>query len=171
MKKILIFIFFFLNFSNSYAEAKISYIDINFIIENSIVGKSLNNHMNSLKKIHFDKFNKLENDLKKKENELISKENILERNEFQNKVKKLQEEIKSYRINRSKSNEVINNNKIKNTKKILLFLDPIIKKYVDNNSIALVLPKKNIIVGKKNLDITDAIINILNEQVKEINFE
>ena len=124
--------------------------------------------MNSLKKIHFDKFNKLENDLK---NELISKENILERNEFQNKVKKLQEEIKSYRINRNTSNEEINNNKIKNTKKILLFLDPIIKKYVDNNSIALVLPKKNIIVGKKNLDITDAIINILNEQVKEINFE
>ena len=53
----------------------------------------------------------------------------------------------------------------------MLFLDPIIKKYVDNNSISLVLPKKNIIVGKKNLDITDPIINILNKQVKEINFE
>ena len=30
--------------------------------------------------------------------------------------------------------------------------------------------KKSIIVGKKNLDITDDIINILNEQVDKINF-
>ena len=78
--------------------------------------------------------------------------------------------LKKYKLDRKKSNDEINKNKIDNTKKILSFLDPIVKKYVDDNSISLVLPKKNIIVGKKNLDITDDIVDILNEQVNKINF-
>ena len=64
----------------------------------------------------------------------------------------------------------INNIKIENTKKILKYLNPIITKYVDDNSISLVIPKKNIIVGKNNLDITDQIIILLNDQVKSLEF-
>ena len=32
------------------------------------------------------------------------------------------------------------------------------------------LPKKNIIVGKKNLDITDEIVKLLNDKVKSLDF-
>ena len=32
------------------------------------------------------------------------------------------------------------------------------------------MPKKNIIVGKKNLDITDEIIKLLNNKIKKLNF-
>ena len=170
MKKFFIIIFFFLNISYAYSEVKISYIDINFIVNNSNVGKSLNEYLNSLKNKHFEKFNKIEDELKKKEGDLISKKNIVEKTEFEKKAKFLQDEIKKYKLDRKKSNDEINKNKIDNTKKILLFLDPIVKKYVDENSISLVLPKKNIIVGKKNLDITNDIINILNEKVDKINF-
>ena len=169
MKKIILIIFF-LNISVAYGNVKISYIDINFIINNSNVGKLLNEHLDTLKKKHFDKFNYKEDKLKEKENELISKKNIVEKKEFDKSVKKLQEEIQKYRSERKKSNDEINKKKVENTKKILLLLDPIVKKYVDDKSISLVLPKKNIIVGKKNLDITNAIIDILNDQVKEINF-
>ena len=66
--------------------------------------------------------------------------------------------------------EVIWNNKIDNTKEILKILNPIITKYVDSNSISIVLPKKNIIVGKKNLDITDQILKLLNKNIKKLNF-
>ena len=170
MKKFFFIFFFFFNISYAYSEVKVSYIDINFIVNNSNVGKSLNEYINSLKKKHFEKFNKKEDELKNKESDLISKKNIIEKSEFEKKVKTLQDEIKKYKLDRKKSNDEINKNKIDNTKKILSFLDPIVKKYVDDNSISLVLPKKNIIVGKKNLDITDDIINILNEQVDKINF-
>ncbi len=168
--KRLIIIIFFLNIANSNADIKISYIDVNFIINNSSVGKLLNKHLETLKKKHLEKFNKIETDLKIKENELISRKNLIKKEEFEKDLKILQEEIKNYRIDRKKSNDEINKNKIENTKKILLFLDPIVKEYVNENSISLVLPKKNIIVGKKNLDITNAIIDILNEEVKEIDF-
>ena len=58
--------------------------------------------------------------------------------------------------------------KIDNTKKILKILNPIITKYVNENNISLVIPKKNIIVGKKNLDITHKITKMLNNQAKTI---
>ena len=64
----------------------------------------------------------------------------------------------------------LNKIKIDNTKKILEILNPIIKNYVDKNSISLVMPKKNIIVGKKNLDITDEIVKLLNDKVQSLDF-
>ena len=64
----------------------------------------------------------------------------------------------------------INKIKIENTKEILKLLNPIITNYVEANAISLVMPKKNIIVGKKNLDITDQIINLLNKNAKNLKF-
>ena len=61
-------------------------------------------------------------------------------------------------------------NLIEKTKEILKVLNPIIAKYVDLNSISLVIPKKNIIVGKKNLDITEQIIQLLNNDIKKLKF-
>ena len=60
--------------------------------------------------------------------------------------------------------------RIQNTKKILNLLNPIVTKYVEQQSISIVLPKKNIIVGKKNLDITNEILTLLNKQVKKLDF-
>ena len=64
----------------------------------------------------------------------------------------------------------LNEIKINNTKKILKLLNPIITNYVDKNSISLVIPKKNIIVGKKNLEITSEIVKLLNDKVKSLDF-
>ena len=49
-------------------------------------------------------------------------------------------------------------------------LNPIISKYVEENSILIVLPKKNIIIAKKNLDITNIIMDLLNNELKKIDF-
>ena len=53
---------------------------------------------------------------------------------------------------------------------VLNVLNPIISKYVEDNSITIVFPKKNIIIAKKNLDITTTIMNLLNNQLKKIDF-
>ena len=50
-------------------------------------------------------------------------------------------------------------------------LNPIISDYVEKNSISIVLPKKMIIIGKKNLDITKQILEALDKSVQKINFD
>ena len=164
---ILIYIFSFIpNYSNS----EIVYIDINFILTNSKIGKSLNNHIAKIQKENSEKYKNIELDLIEKEKLLLAQQNIIEKNEFENKIKILSNEINEFRSKKKKSNQLLNQNKIKHTREILNLLNPIITNYVDINSISLVIPKKNIVVGKKNLDITDEIIKLLNEKSYSLNF-
>ena len=163
MKKILILILL-LNINTFKCNAEIAYIDINFILNKSEVGKSLNIYIEEIRNENLIKFKKIENELVKKEKQLISQQNILKKDEFEKKLNILSVEVKKYRSDMKLSQDQLNKIKIENSKKILQILNPIIRKYVEENSISLVLPKKNIIVGKKDLEITDKIIKLLNDQ-------
>ena len=169
MKKIyfylLILIFFPFN-----TFAKIAYIDLNLILNKSDVGKFVNAHIEKIKNENNTKYKEQENKLIKKEKLLISQKNILNVDEFNKKIVVLTEEVRKYRVDKKNSLDKINKIKIDYTKEILKTLNPIITKYVDSNSISIVIPKKNIIVGKKNLDITDQIIKLLNDNIKKISF-
>ncbi len=169
MKTIIYFLLFFKILTSS-LNAEIAYLDINFILNTSEVGKLLNNHIQKINNQKMSIYQKKEIELIDKEKLLIAQQNIIEKNEFEKKFNILSKEVQKYRLEKKKHVEEINQIKLKNTKKILQLLNPIITKYVESNSISLVIPKKNIIVGKKNLDITDEIITILNSQVKSIDF-
>ena len=168
MRKLLFLTFFFNLISN--VNAEIAYIDINFILKSSSVGKSLNLHLSKIGETNIKKYEIIEKELVNKEKQLIAQQNIIEKNEFEKKLAKLSREIKKYREDKKLSQNQLNQIRIDNTKKILNILNPIITKYVDQNSISIVLPKKNIIVGKKNLDITDKILKLLNIEIKNLNF-
>ena len=47
-------------------------------------------------------------------------------------------------------------------------LNTILSDYSKENSISIILPKNNIIIGKSELDITEKIIKIINQEVKKI---
>ena len=170
MKKNIFIILFFFKFSFAFGQVSIAYIDINFILNNSLAGKFLKENINSIQSGHLEKFNKIEKELITKENNLNFQKNIIEKKEFEKKTTDLKNEIENYRLDRNKSKDEINKIKIENTKKMLKLLNPIITKYVEENSISIVLPKKNIIVGKKNLDITDTILILFNSEIKTIEF-
>ena len=169
MKKliILIFLFVFLSFNSN---AEIAYIDMNLILKESKIGESLNNHIRKIKDEHISKYKKIEKNLVKKEKVLINQQNIMDKNEFEKKLTLLSEEIKTYRKEKKNSENELNKIRIENTKKILEILNPIITNFVENNAILIVLPKKNIIVGKKSLDITNQIISLLNNSSGKLNF-
>ena len=169
MKKVIIFFIFFLSFTFN-VKAEIKYIDINFILNSSEVGKSLNAYIKKIKNNDLVKYKKIESELISKEKSLISQQNILDKKEFQNKLSILTSEVQKFRSDKQLSLEKLNNIKIERTKEILKVLNPIITNYVELNSISIVIPKKNIIVGKKNLDITDDITKLLNKKIKELNF-
>ena len=168
MKK-LFFIIIFFNFILK-VNAEIAYIDINFILKSSMVGKSLNTHLNEISETDLKKYEIIEKELIKKEKDLLAQQNIIEKSEFDKKLAILSSEIKKYREDKQFSKNDLNQIRLENTKKILSILNPIITKYVEQNSISIVLPKKNIIVGKKNLDITDKILKLLNVEIKNLNF-
>ena len=168
MKKIILLLIFF-NILTLNSKAEIAYIDINFILNTSEVGKSLNIFLDNKQNENNEKYKKIETELIKREKSLITQQNILSKDDFEKKIKLLSDEVKKYRSEKKKSFDKLKQIKIDNTKEILSILNPIITKYVDLNSISIVIPKKNIIVGKKNLDITEDIVKLLNYNIKKLN--
>ncbi len=162
------FLILFFYSINSYGQ--VVYIDINQILNNSEIGKSLNLYLKEINDKNLTKFNEIEIELKKKEEELLAQQNIIEKTQFNIKVNNLSKEVQNYRTDKKTSLNKLNEIKIENTKKILKILNPIITKYVELNSISLVIPKKNIIIGKKNLDITDEIVKLLNNNSTSLDF-
>lgn len=170
MKKLFFFLFFLLILQNSYAENKIAYIDINHLLNNSIVGNSILNHINKMKENKNSELALIQKKLSEQESDLIKKKNIIETNEFEKQVNKLRRDIDAYNNNKKKINIEIENKKIKYTKTVLNTLNLIISKYVEDNAITMVFPKKNIVIAKKNLDITEPVMILLNNQLKNIEF-
>ena len=169
MKNYIIGIIFFL-FSSFNTYAQIVYIDVNYILNSSEVGKSLNIFIKKIRDENIISYKEIEDQFIKKEKQLLAQKNIMKKEEFNEKFTILSNEINIYKSEKKSSLNKLNKIKLDNTKKILEILNPIITNYVDKNSISLVMPKKNIIVGKKNLDITDEIVKLLNDKVQSLDF-
>ena len=170
MKIIFFLLLFFVKINYSFADLKIAYIDINFILIHSLVCQKIEKHINKIEEEYVIKFKEQEKILKDKEKIIITQKNILDKKKIENKISLLNIEINNYRNERKKLTDELKIKKIEYTKKILNHLNPIITSFVDENSISIVLPKKNIVIGKKKLDITSEIIDLLNNEFKEIEF-
>tara|TARA_Y100001958_G_C21212163_1_gene537791 strand:+ start:1316 stop:1834 length:519 start_codon:yes stop_codon:yes gene_type:complete len=170
MRFFIILVLFFFKFNLAFSGEKIAFIDLNYIMNNSVSGKSINNFINDIKNNKANELKDIETKIKNDENDLISKKNIIDENMYNSKVEEIRKRIKNYKTEREKFNKSIKENKIKYTNKLLEKINPIISDYVEKNSITIVLPKKMIIIGKKNLDITLPILKILDKSVEKIKF-
>tara|TARA_B100002019_G_C21257717_1_gene594895 strand:+ start:618 stop:1136 length:519 start_codon:yes stop_codon:yes gene_type:complete len=170
MKFIFIIILIFFKIEITSANEKIAFIDINYIINNSIAGKSINSFINNLSKEKNENFKTIEKEIKKDEDDLISKKNIIEKSIYTKRVDEIKTRINNYKLERQKFNKYLNERKFKYNNQLLEKLNPIISNYVEKKSITIVLPKKIIIIGKKDLDITQQILQILDNSFQKINF-
>ena len=109
-----------------------------------------------------------EEKLKKDEIDLISQRNIMAREEFDKKVKFLNEKAQNYQIERRKWFDEIAEKRNTARAEVLKSLDPIITNYFEKNQISLMLYKRNVAIGNTELDITDAIIDELNKKLPSI---
>ena len=169
LKKLFIINFFFLIFTLSYAEEqKIVYLNIEKIMQNSIAGKSIKKQLEDLYNKDLEKFKKNDEILKNKEQKLITQKNILSQEDFQKELTNLRSEIINFQKEQMRARENINKLRREATSKLISKLSPILQEYAKKNSISLILQKKNIIMGKKEIEITEEILSITNNKIKDI---
>ena len=89
MKFFFIIILIIFKFEIAFANEKIAFIDLNFIMNNSLAGKSINTFIDNLSKEKNKNFKIIENEIKKDENEIISKKNIIEESIYNKKVNEI----------------------------------------------------------------------------------
>ena len=167
---LLIFFIFFSKISLSH-EKTIVYIDLNKIMNNSIAGKSITSELENSHKKNISKFKNIEEELKKEEAEIISQKNVITKEEFEKKIIDLRDKANKFRKERNNNINNLNNQRLEATSKMITLVRPILSEFSDKNSISLIIDKKNIIIGKTLLDITDDILKIVDEKIGKIQLD
>ena len=173
MKKFFLSIFTIIIFltNTAFCMEKILFIDMDRVISTSNPGVSILEQLNKLNKENILFFNKEEKIFKEKEVKLISQKNIISEADFNNKVNKMKNEINVYNQKKNKMISNFKKLKVDNTNKLSKSINVILVEYSKDNSISFILQKKNLIIGKTELDITDKIIKIVNKKVSKFKIE
>ena len=169
--KFFVVTFLLLIYTNASAEQKVAYLDMTFILNNSKAGKGaqdfLQKSFKENQKIFFD----AENSLKKEENDLLAQKTILTKEEYQKKTDNLRKKVIDYQSQRRTSLEKITTQRAEARQKLLEKLDPILKTYIKENDISLIIDKKNVLMGNTNLDITNIIVEKLNKEFPSLSIK
>ena len=158
----------FLIFSVSVsAEQKIVFVDMDKLVSVSKPGSSIFNQLKDINKKNLDFLKEEEKRFKEKEKKLISQKNIISEKDYKNKINELKSEINIYNQNRNERIKKFNKLKVENTDNLLKLISPILAKYSTENEISIILKKKDLIIGKTELDITDEMLTIIDNEIKE----
>ena len=114
------------------------------------------------------KFTNLQNNIRKEESEIISQKSTLSPEEYKKKVQVLRNKVADLQKDKETSFNNITKTRSKAKNSLLKAVNPIIKKYMEDNNIQIVLNKKAVILGDTNLEITDKIISILNKELPSL---
>ena len=154
--------------NNLKADEKISYLDIEFILANTLAGKSL---LENLKKVEDTKINEFKaNDLKFQNNEkkILAKKNIISNEEIKKEINALQIEFQKYKKDKTKEIKILEKKRNENIINFLNLINPIIEKYMTDNSIYILIDKKNVFIANKDYDITKKLIELIDNQIKTV---
>jgi outer membrane protein len=148
------------------ADKNIVFVDMEKIMSTSKPGLSILEQLRKINNKDIKTLKDKKDELELKEKKIISQKNILSEKEFQINIDNLKEEINKHNINRDNKINNFNKLKVNNTSKFLQMINLILTKYSKENSISMILQKKNLIIGKKELDITNKIIESVNNDIK-----
>ena len=90
---------------------------------------------------------------------------------IEKKIKDLRGDISNYQKERNKASNDIAKLRIKASTSLIKKLTPILEDYSKKNSIRIIVQKKNIVMGRKEDDITKDILELVNQKVKNIKLD
>ena len=167
LKNFFLALILFFHFSvEALSNENITYVDVEYLFKNSILGNQIYLKLNEENKNIKNKLKDKEKKLIKVEKELINQKNIVSKEEFNKRLTELNTEVKLFKSERA---TIIKKFEVDKNKEINLFfqkITPILEEYMRENSISFILDKKNVLIADKKLEITNNLINIINEKLK-----
>lgn len=168
MKSLFIITLFFLTFSFSTLADSSHFIDIKKILNTSKAGAEAQKKLKQRLKTQTEKFKKLEDGVRKEEAEIISQKKVISAEEYKKKVEALRKKVAVLQKDKQKSFNNLAKTRSDARVTLLKSLNPIVKKYMQEKKIRLIIDKKSVILGDTSLEITEQIITILNKELPSI---
>ena len=166
-KKIIFVIIFILNSSLVYSSENIVFIDIDYVLNNSNLGKLIYKDLENINKKNLTQLEEKEKQIKEKKDEINKTKNVKSKEILDQDILLFNKKVEKYR--REKDELIKNFQQIKKTKldDFMNKINPLIQKYMDENSIDIVLEKKQIFIGNINKDISNDILKLIEKNFNE----
>ena len=151
--------FFFYNFTLA---NNIAFIDLNFVINNSILGKKVIEKLESANDKNLDLLKKEQKLLNDEKDEIEKTKNILSKEEIDKKILSFNDKLQNFNKKQDLMSKQFKELKQNEMSALLDIINPIIEKYMIENNIDLMLKKENVYISKTEFDASNIIINLIN---------
>jgi Skp family chaperone for outer membrane proteins len=163
---VLIFLSLSINFLK--ADDKVFYVDIDYVLTNTVSGKQLLKTLKKEEELKINKFKLNDDNFKNEEKKILSKRNLISEDEINKELRLLKVQFQKYRKEKIKEVDEFKIKRNRNITNFLNLINPLIEKYMADNSIYMLIDKKNVFIAKKEYDITNILIELIDNQIKNI---
>ena len=118
-----------------------------------------------------EQIKKNEENLKIEESKILSSKNIISRDEYNKNVSDFKNKVNEYKRIKNETIQKLNKQRQNEIMRFLKLINPIIEKIMTDKSIEILIEKKNIFIAKSNYDITQFVINDINNNIKNFLIE
>lgn len=105
-------IFILLISSNAYAENKVVYLNLDYVLSNSNIGKNLFSKLKKEEDIKLKEFKTKEINLKDEENKILASKNIISQDQLNLNIKEFRKKLEKYKKFKSDELEILKKKEI-----------------------------------------------------------
>ena len=167
LRRLILIIFISFTFINSaISKENIAFVNIDFLIKNSNIGKKLLTDLNNKDKENFDNLKKKNKILEELESSIKKKKNIITEEAYNKEVIDFKKKFQEFTNEKNQIIKEFNDFKKKKLENIFKQINPIINEYMEKNSVNILFDSKNIFMGTKELNLTEDILKKINKELK-----
>ena len=163
---ILVVTIFFIFINASISKENIAFVNVDYLIQNSNIGKKLLANINDKDKKNLDNLKKKNKILQDLESSIKKKKNVISDEAYNKEVIDFKKKFQEFSKEKNKIVKEFNVFKKKEIENIFKKINPIINNYMEENSVNLLFDSKNIFMGAKKLNLTEDILKKINNELK-----
>ena len=165
--RLILIITIFFSFTNaSISKENIGFVNVDYLIQNSNIGKKLLANINDKDKKNLDNLKKKNKILQDLESSIKKKKNVISDEAYNKEVIDFKKKFQEFSKEKNNTVKEFNVFKKKEIENIFKKINPIINSYMEENSVDLLLDSKNIFMGARKLDLTEDILKKINKEFK-----
>ncbi len=144
------------------------YIDYKFVLNQSLAGKKAQDDLKKKLNKGIESLQKQEKSLQASEKKIIEQKKIISADEYKKKITELRKKVSTLQKERNQLMDTVAKQRATAKNVLLKNLNPIIKEYMKNNNIKMIIDKKFLVMADESLNITKPIVDLLNKKLKSI---
>ena len=155
----------FTSLAKTDSEDIIAIINIDYVIQNSNIGKKFLSNIKSQDQKNLDNLKDKNIFLQELESSIKKKKNIISSEAFDKEVLEFKKKFQEFSIEKNQIVREFNDFKQKELENLFKIINPIINDYMEQNSVKILFDSKNIFMSANELNLTEDILKKINDEL------